>query len=74
VHESVADEVRKRLLAAYNRSDREPLDSKTLMGPLIDPASVENVQRSIEKVKSEGGEILYGGEKLDGETLQAAAT
>jgi aldehyde dehydrogenase (NAD+) len=37
-----------------------------LMGPLIDQASVENVQRSIEKVKSEGGEILYGGEKLDG--------
>jgi aldehyde dehydrogenase (NAD+) len=37
------------------------------MGPLIDRASVDNVQRSIEKVKSEGGEILYGGEKLDGE-------
>ena len=29
-------------------------------------ASLEYVQRSIEKVKSEGGEILYGGEKLDG--------
>ena len=27
---------------------------------------VDDVQRSIGKVKSEGGEILYGGEKLDG--------
>jgi aldehyde dehydrogenase (NAD+) len=68
VHESVADEVRKRLLAAYQSVKiGNPLDSKTLMGPLIDKGSVENVQRSIEKVKSEGGEILYGGEKLDGE-------
>src|SRR5213595_2636931 len=68
VHESVADEVRKRLLDAYKSVKiGNPLDSKTLMGPLIDQASVENVQRSIEKVKSEGGEVLYGGEKLEGE-------
>jgi aldehyde dehydrogenase (NAD+) len=67
VHESVADEVRNRLLAAYKSVNiGNPLDRKTLMGPLIDQASLENVQRSIEKVKSEGGEILYGGEKLDG--------
>ena len=67
VHESVADEVRARLLAAYESVNiGNPLDRKTLMGPLIDEASVENVQRSIDKVKSEGGEILYGGEKLDG--------
>src|SRR2546421_2084874 len=67
VHESIAVEVRNRLLAAYKSVNiGNPLDRKTLMGPLIDQASVEKVQRSIEKVKSEGGEILYGGEKLDG--------
>jgi len=68
VHESVAEEVRKRLLDAYKSVKiGNPLDRKTLMGPLIDQGSLENVQRSIEKVKNEGGEILYGGEKLDGE-------
>jgi aldehyde dehydrogenase (NAD+) len=68
VHESVADEVRNRLLAAYKSVNiGNPLDKKTLMGPLIDCASLENVQRSIARVKSEGGEVLYGGEKLDGE-------
>src|ERR1041385_3988500 len=68
VHESVADEVRNRLLAAYKSVNiGNPLDRQTLMGPLIDEASLENVQRSISRVKSEGGEILYGGEKLDGE-------
>src|SRR5205823_8653337 len=67
VHESIADEVRSRLLAAYESVNiGNPLDRKTLMDPLIDEASVENVQRSIERVKNEGGEILYGGEKLDG--------
>jgi aldehyde dehydrogenase (NAD+) len=68
VHESVADEVRNRLLAAYKSVNiGNPLDKKTLMGPLIDRASLENVQRSIERVKSEGGKVLYGGEKLAGE-------
>jgi aldehyde dehydrogenase (NAD+) len=67
-HESIADEVRNRLLAAYKSVNiGNPLERETLMGPLIDQASLENVQRSIARVKSEGGEVLYGGEKLDGE-------
>ncbi len=67
VHHSVADKLRDQLLGAY-KSMRigNPLDRKTLVGPLIDSASVENVQQSIERVKGEGGEILFGGEKLDG--------
>ena len=67
-HESVAEKLREQLLSAY-KSVRigNPLDRNTLMGPLIDAGSVDNVQKSIEKVKSEGGEILYGGEKLNGD-------
>ncbi len=66
-HESVADKLRAQLLGAY-KSVRigNPLERNTLMGPLIDPASVENVLQSIGKVKTEGGEVLHGGEKLDG--------
>ena len=66
-HESVADELRDQLLGAYNSMRiGNPLDRNTLVGPLIDPPSVDNVQQSIERVRQEGGEILYGGEKLDG--------
>ena len=67
VHQSVADKLRDQLLAAY-QSMRigNPLDRATLVGPLIDAPAVDNVQHSIERVKSEGGEILYGGDKLDG--------
>jgi len=68
MHESVAGKVRKKLLAAYKSLPiGNPLDQKTLMGPLIDKGAVDAVLQSIEKVKKEGGEVLYGGERLDGE-------
>jgi aldehyde dehydrogenase (NAD+) len=68
MHETVADKVTDSLLRAY-KSVRigSPLDKKTLMGPLIDHDAVENVQRSIAKVREQGGEILHGGAKLDGD-------
>ncbi len=67
MHESVADRVREKLLSAYKGVRiGNPLDRKTLMGPLIDPGAVEQVQNSIERLKGEGGEVLYGGEKLTG--------
>jgi aldehyde dehydrogenase (NAD+) len=67
LHESVADKVRKKLLAAYTTmSIGNPLDRQTLMGPLIDKGSVDMVQHSIQRLKDEGGEVLYGGERLNG--------
>ena len=66
MHESVADKVRKKLLAAYKTVPiGNPLDEKTLMGPLIDKNAVDLVQHSIQRLKDEGGEILYGGERLE---------
>src|SRR5215468_9657163 len=68
VHESVADKVRSKLLSAYKSLPiGNPLDEKTLMGPLIDRQAVDNVLRSIERLKKEGGEVLYGGERLEGD-------
>src|SRR6266571_5474759 len=68
MHESVASKVRHKLLAAYKSVPiGDPLDKKTLMGPLIDKTSVDMVQHSIQRLKDEGGEVLYGGERLDGE-------
>src|SRR2546426_1207960 len=65
MHESVADKVRKKLMAAYKSlAIGNPLDDKTVMGPLIDKNAVDLVQHSIQRLKDEGGEILYGGERL----------
>ena len=68
MHESIADKVRQKLLAAYKSVPiGNPLDEKTLMGPLIDRQAVDAVLHSIDRLKQEGGEVLYGGERLDGE-------
>src|SRR4051794_2846291 len=67
MHESIAEKVREKLLSAYKSVEiGNPLDRKTLMGPLIDRAAVQNVHDSIQRVKDEGGEILYGGGGLTG--------
>ena len=67
MHDSVADKVRKKLLAAYKSVPiGNPLEKKTLMGPLIDKNAVDMVQHSIQRLKDEGGEVLYGGGRLEG--------
>ena len=67
MHESVADKVRKKLLAAYKSVPiGNPLEKKTLMGPLIDKNAVDMVQHSIQRLTDEGGEVLYGGERREG--------
>ena len=44
-----------------------PLDSSTLMGPLVDSAARDSYVKAIETIKSEGGKILYGGNLIDGD-------
>src|SRR5213593_4714437 len=65
MYESVAGKVRDKLLTGYKSLPiGNPLDRKTVMGPLIDKNAVDLVQHSIQRLKDEGGEILYGGERL----------
>jgi aldehyde dehydrogenase (NAD+) len=67
IHESVASKVRHKLLAAYKSLViGNPLDKETVMGPLIDKNAVDLVQHSIQRLKDEGGEVLYGGDRLEG--------
>src|SRR2546428_5414240 len=65
MHKSVAPNVRNKLLAAYKSlAIGNPLDHKTVMGPLIDKNAVDMVQHSIQRLKDEGGEVLYGGGRI----------
>ena len=75
MHESVADKVRKKLLAAYKSLPiGNPLDKKTLMGPLIDKGAVDTVLQSIEQVKKEGGEVFTGANDSMANNIPAAVT
>ncbi len=66
IHESVYDEVKSRLEGIYdNISIGDPLESGTLVGPLIDQDAVEMMQNALKQVEKEGGSILCGGDVLE---------
>jgi len=66
VKNNIYDKLAEKLKHAYSQVRiGDPLDSNTLMGPLIDQGAVDDYLAALEKVKTEGGEILYGGEVLD---------
>ena len=67
VHESIREELETRLVKAYQGIPiGDPREAGTLMGPLVTHDAVNDLQKAIQRVKEEGGKILYGGEKLDG--------
>lgn len=66
VHRSLLKELSERLIHAYRQVPiGDPLDAGTLMGPLIDEDAVKAMMSAIAQLKSEGGRVLYGGERLD---------
>jgi aldehyde dehydrogenase (NAD+) len=68
VHESIRDELVGRLLTVYRQvTIGNPRKPDTLMGPMIDTGAVDTMMNAIKTIKEQGGEILYGGGKLDGE-------
>ena len=68
VHRSVREAFLARLLRAYEGVRiGDPLDPGTLMGPLIAEQSVHALMEARRAVVEEGGEILHGGERLEGE-------
>jgi aldehyde dehydrogenase (NAD+) len=67
VHESRFEELKDTLVNAYGQVRiGDPLDEDTLMGPVIDESAVERVQAACEAVRESGGEVLCGGEPIEG--------
>ena len=65
VHRSRADELERRLVAAYAQVRiGDPLESDTLMGPLIDAGAVSRYSAAITAAQAEGGHVLCGGNVL----------
>jgi aldehyde dehydrogenase (NAD+) len=68
VQEKVSDELLRQLVAAYQSVKiGDPLDEGVLMGPLVDREAVDAMQRALQCVREQGGQIVYGGEVLDGQ-------
>ena len=67
VHESRFEDLKQALVSAYGQVRiGDPLDANTLMGPLIDESAVDRVEAACAAVRDAGGEVLCGGERVDG--------
>ncbi len=62
MHKDISQALSTRLVKAYQQVKiGDPLDEATLMGPLVDGAAVETMFDALEQAKTDGGEILAGG-------------
>ena len=64
-HSSIIDELASKLVSAYRQVKiGDPLDTNTLMGPLIDQMAVDDYTNAINKAKEQGGKVLCGGNPI----------
>jgi aldehyde dehydrogenase (NAD+) len=67
VHENIYDAVKEKLKKAYAQIKvGNPLDTSNHVGPLIDGHAVNAFVKAIEDAKKQGGQLLCGGEVLEG--------
>jgi aldehyde dehydrogenase (NAD+) len=64
-HSSIVDDLVERIAAAYSSLPiGSPLESGTLVGPLIDEAAYDGYATALEKARANGGQLLAGGERV----------
>ena len=65
MHQEIAGELTERLVNAYQQVPiGNPLEDGILMGPLVNEVAVEKMVAAIETAKTQGGEMIYGGNRL----------
>jgi aldehyde dehydrogenase (NAD+) len=63
----IAPRIVEALRKAYKQVKiGDPLEPDTLMGPLINRRAVDDFVDGIRRIKAQGGEILYGGDRMMG--------
>eukprot|EP00512_Aurantiochytrium_limacinum_P002438 CAMPEP_0171497554 /NCGR_PEP_ID=MMETSP0958-20121227/7340_1 /TAXON_ID=87120 /ORGANISM="Aurantiochytrium limacinum, Strain ATCCMYA-1381" /LENGTH=520 /DNA_ID=CAMNT_0012031817 /DNA_START=213 /DNA_END=1775 /DNA_ORIENTATION=+ len=73
VHEDIYDELKPRLVDAYKKLRYgNPLDPKTLVGPIHNKAGIELFERTVADAKAQGGNLLVGGGRPDASELPSA--
>ncbi|MCE5280760.1 MAG: aldehyde dehydrogenase family protein [Deltaproteobacteria bacterium] len=65
VHRAVKPTFVERLVAAYGQVRiGNPLEEGSLMGPVVDGATIESLEKAIAAAKASGGRLLYGGRRI----------
>jgi aldehyde dehydrogenase (NAD+) len=72
IHESMYSKVKEALVAAYQQLKiGNPLDENNHVGPLIDTDAVTQYKKALEKVVSEGGNLIVEGGVLEGKGYES---
>jgi aldehyde dehydrogenase (NAD+) len=67
LQKGIAPKVTEALLKAYRQVKiGDPLEPDTLMGPLVNRRAVDDMMDGLRRIREQGGEILYGGERMVG--------
>ncbi|MBN2009628.1 aldehyde dehydrogenase family protein [candidate division KSB1 bacterium] len=65
MHKSIARKLTQRLVNAYKQVQiGNPLKDGILMGPLVTESAVDEMMAALQQAQAQGGEILYGGNRL----------
>ena len=67
LQKGIAPKITAALVNAYRQVPiGNPLDEHTLMGPLVNSRAVQDMMDGLDTVRRQGGEVLYGGARLEG--------
>jgi aldehyde dehydrogenase (NAD+) len=67
----IAPEMTEALVSAYRQVKiGDPMDETTLMGPLVNRRAVDDMMEGIDRIRQQGGEVLFGGGKILGNYVQ----
>src|SRR5229473_745330 len=62
----IATQLLERVVAAYRTVNiGDPLDEKTLMGPLVSREAVDEYREGLAEIQRQGGKLIYGGRVLE---------
>lgn len=65
IHKSIFSELIEKICSAYGQVKiGNPIEEGILMGPLVTKGAVEDMMAALEIAKEQGGEVLYGGNRL----------
>jgi aldehyde dehydrogenase (NAD+) len=65
MHKDIAADLTSKIIEAYKQVPiGNPMEEGILMGPLVTKAAVEDMMAALEKAKEQGGEVVYGGNRL----------
>src|SRR5215813_3676303 len=63
----IAPRITEALVSAYGQVRiGHPLDEGTIMGPLVNERAVEDMVQGLERVRQQGGQVIFGGKSIGG--------